>query len=71
MKGLLGRLRALWAREPVLVGSVLPVLVTLGVLTQDQASAVTSAITGAAAIAAEVAAAFGIRSRVTPTKAAK
>lgn len=65
MKKLLGWARKLWAKEPVLAGAVLPVAVTVGVLTQDQASAITNALTGAAAVAAELAAAFGVRRAVT------
>ena len=64
-------LAALWHREPVLIGTALPVLVTIGVLTQDQATVLTNAITGLVAVAAEVAAAFGVRAKVTPVKAAK
>lgn len=68
MKKMLSVLRRLWAREPVLAGTVLPVLVTVGVITQTQASTVQQAIAGLVAVAAEVAAAFGVRHHVTPVK---
>lgn len=66
MKKLLGLLGRLWGREPVLVGSIVPLLVTVGVVSQQQASAVTNAITGVAAVVGELAVAFGVRSRVSP-----
>lgn len=70
MKKLVAIARSLWQREPVLVGTALPVLVTLGVVSQDQASAITNAITGAATVVAEIAVAVGVRSKVTPSKPA-
>lgn len=66
MKKLLGRLRGLWAREPVLVGTVAPILVSLGIVTQTQVSAVTKAIAGAVAVAAQLGGAFHARSKVKP-----
>ena len=63
---MIARLRGLWRREPVLVGSVLPVLVTLGVLTQSQASTVTNVIAGVASVVGELAVSFGVRSKVSP-----
>lgn len=66
MKGLLARLRALWADEPVLVGTLLPLAATVGLITQAQASATEQAVSAVAAAAVQVAVAFGIRSRVSP-----
>ena len=63
---MIARLRTFWHREPVLVGSVLPVLVTLGVLTQSQASTVTNVLAGIASVVGELAVAFGVRSKVIP-----
>jgi hypothetical protein len=59
-------LKVLWAKEPVAVATVLPLLVTVGVITQDQASAVTNAIAGAAAVLAQLAVAWKVRSKVSP-----
>jgi hypothetical protein len=66
----LPNLAALWKREPVLVTSVLPLLVTAGVLTTDQASALQNGISAAIAVVVDVVAAFVSRSRVSPVKAA-
>ena len=71
MKTLIAKVRALWAKEPVLISSLLPVLVTVGVLTQAQVSTLTHVLATVGAVVAEVAAAFGARSQVTPVKAAK
>jgi phage-related protein len=62
-------LAALWKREPVLVGTLVPLLATVGVLTTDQASALANGIAGVVAAVVEIAAAFGVRSRVSPVKA--
>jgi hypothetical protein len=62
-------LTALWKREPVLVGTLVPLLATVGVLTTDQASALANGIAGVIAVVVEIAAAFGVRSRVSPVKA--
>jgi phage-related protein len=61
-------LAALWKREPVLVGTIVPLLATVGVLTTDQASALANGIAGVIAAVVEIAAAFGVRSRVSPVK---
>ena len=66
MKKLLRLVCRVWAQEPVLVGSALPLLATLGVLTQDEASALVNAVAGAGAVVGELAVAFGVRSRVSP-----
>lgn len=72
MRRLVARLRGLWSREPVLVGSVLPVLVTVGLLTQSQASKVATVAAGIVAVGLQVAAAVKVRSTVTsPASAAK
>lgn len=71
MSALRARLAALWRREPVLVGTALPVLVTLGILTQDQASAVTNVIAGVVALAAQFGVAVKVRSVVTAPPKAK
>lgn len=71
MKSILVKVRALWAKEPVLVSTALPVLVTIGVLTQAQLSTLTHVLASVGAVVAEVAAAFGARSQVTPVKATK
>lgn len=69
MKNLLSRLKAraasLWAREPVLVASAGPLLVTLGVLTQVQASTLTTGVAGVVAVGAQLVAAFGVRHKVS------
>jgi hypothetical protein len=65
----LSSLAALWKREPVLVGTIVPLLATVGVLTTDQASALANGIAGVIAVVVEIAAAFGVRSRVSPVKA--
>jgi hypothetical protein len=58
--------KLIWAREPVLVSTVVPLLVTAGVLTTDQASVLQNGIAGAVAAVVEVVAAFVARSRVSP-----
>jgi hypothetical protein len=52
----------LWRAEPVLVSTVVPVAATAGLLTAGQASTVTTVLL----VAAQVAAAFGIRTQVKP-----
>lgn len=72
MKRLLARVRALWSKEPVLVGTLVPLLATVGVLTQDQASRVSTVVTGVVVVAAQLVAAFKVRSVVTsPNTSAK
>jgi hypothetical protein len=60
-------LKKLWAEEPVLVATIIPLGVTVGLLTTDQASALTNVVTGAVAAVVQILAAFGIRSKVSPT----
>lgn len=71
MKTLLAKLKTLWSKEPVLVSSLLPVAVTLGVLSQSQASTLTNAITGVVSVIAELGAAWKLRSVVTSPDTAK
>jgi len=68
VKRLLARVRALWSKEPVLVGTLVPLLATVGVLTQDQASRVSTVVTGVVVVAAQLVAAFKVRSVVTSPK---
>lgn len=63
-------LTRLWRDEPVLVATVVPILTTVGIISADQASAVTNAVAGVVAIGVQVAAAFGVRSTVRPTSKA-
>lgn len=66
------RLRALWAKEPVLVAEVVPLAVTAGLCTQQQADTVQSVIVGVVAGVVQLLAAFGVRAGVTsPATAAK
>jgi hypothetical protein len=58
----MGALKKLWQQEPVLVTTLLPLLTTIGVLTATQQSAIDTVV----AAAVQVAAAFGIRARVSP-----
>lgn len=62
---MISKLKALWAKEPVLVAEVVPLAATAGLVTQAQASALTASITGVVAAIVQVAAAFGVRSIVT------
>jgi hypothetical protein len=65
MTSIVGRL---WANEPVIVGTIIPLLVTAGFLTVDQASAATNIIAGVIAVVAQLGVAAKIRSLVSPLK---
>lgn len=71
MKKLLGMVRGLWAREPVLVASTAPILVSLGIVTQAQVSTGEKVLAGVVAVVAQLGGAFGARSKVAPKPAAK
>lgn len=72
MTTLIARAKALWAREPVLVAAVLPVAVSVGLLTATQANAVTAGLASAAAVVAQLVAAWQVRAVVkSPATAAK
>lgn len=53
--------------EPVIVGTLIPLLVTVGFLTTDQATALTNLIAGAVAFVAQIAVAVKVRASVRPT----
>lgn len=63
-------LKRLWAEEPVLVATIIPLGVTVGLLTTDQATALTNIVTGAVAVIVQVLTALGIRSQVGRPKPA-
>jgi hypothetical protein len=66
MTGLPALLKKAWAAEPVLVAVVPPILVTAGVITLAQSNALTAAVGSILAAAAQLAAAFGVRTAVKP-----
>lgn len=68
VKSPVATVKKLWAEEPVLVGSLVPLLTTAGVLTAAQGSAVTSAVSGVVSLVAVIAAAVKVRSKVSPVK---
>lgn len=66
MKRLVGFLRTLWAREPVLVSTLIPLGVSVGLISQAQGSTLQDTITAIVAAVVQVCAALGIRSQVSP-----
>lgn len=71
MKRVLAALRALWRREPVLIGTALPMLVGLGVLTAGQANLISSSVATVASVVSGLAIGFGtLRARAAVTSPA-
>jgi papain like protease len=62
---LFAKIKKLWAEEPVLVSTVIPALVTIGVLSADEASLATNVLAGIVAVLAQFGIATKVRSKVT------
>ena len=60
-----GWLKKLWAEEPIVVSALLPAAASAGILSQTQASALTSAISAVGVAAVQMLTAFGVRRKVT------
>lgn len=68
MKRVLALFRALWAKEPVIVGALLPLLVADGLITADQASLADKAIAAAVSLVVSITAVLKVRATVTAPK---
>lgn len=65
------KLKGLWAREPVLVAGLLPLLVSLGAITAQDADMVRTVVEAVAASVTVIVAAVTARARVSPVAAGK